>query len=136
VAVLDTTLLLDLIRKPASAEHRRATAKLDAVRQAGQALTTTRVNVAELWVGVERSESRDVELKRVEGVLAGVAVLEADEPAARRFGWVKAHPARKGTVAGDFDMMIAAIALCHGQTVVTRNPKHFVGVPGLVVETY
>lgn len=136
MAVLDTTVLLDLIRKPGSGEHRRAVTKLAELRQAGQVLATTRVNVAELWVGVERSADRDAELRRVEGVLAGVTVLEADEAAARRFGWVKARLMDAGLVAGDFDMLIAAVALCHGQSVVTRNPRDFRNVPALVLESY
>lgn len=136
MAVLDTTLLLDLIRSRRSDEHRRAVAKLSDLRSAGQVLATTRINVAELWVGVERSSDRDAELRRVEGALAGVTVLEVDELAGRRFGLVKARLTKLGAASGDFDMMIAAIALCHGQSVVTRNPRHFKLVPGLVLDTY
>jgi predicted nucleic acid-binding protein len=41
-----------------------------------------------------------------------------------------------GRPAGDMDTLIAAIALAHGQRLVTRNPKHFADVPGLIVESY
>jgi predicted nucleic acid-binding protein len=34
------------------------------------------------------------------------------------------------------DLLIAAIAIAHGQELLTRNPNHFAGIRGLVVEAY
>jgi predicted nucleic acid-binding protein len=40
-----------------------------------------------------------------------------------------------GTMSRD-DRLIAAIALAGGHRLVTRNVSHFVGIPGLVIETW
>ena len=33
-------------------------------------------------------------------------------------------------------LLIASVVLVHGDRLVTRNTKHFAGIPHLVVETY
>jgi tRNA(fMet)-specific endonuclease VapC len=92
--------------------------------------------VAELWVGVERSSSREAESASVEAILAPLAILDFDEASARVFGRVAARMQALGTPRGDMDMLIASVALVHGERLVTRNVKHFDGVSGLVVEGY
>jgi predicted nucleic acid-binding protein len=119
-----------------SANHRRAVHFLAELRAAGASLFTTRLNVAELYVGVERAPDRAAELRRVEAVLDGLPVLEFDEAGARRFAVVLSRLYRKGRPIGDMDTLIASVALTHGQSIVTRNPKHFVDVPDLVVQQY
>jgi len=34
------------------------------------------------------------------------------------------------------DLVIASVALANGHSVVTRNIRHFAGLPGLVVHSY
>jgi predicted nucleic acid-binding protein len=34
------------------------------------------------------------------------------------------------------DVLIAAVAMANGQELITRNPRHFADIPGLVVATY
>jgi predicted CopG family antitoxin len=43
---------------------------------------------------------------------------------------------KKGNDIGDFNLLIASIALTHGEPLLTKNAKHFSRVPGLAVETY
>jgi tRNA(fMet)-specific endonuclease VapC len=61
-----------------------------------------------------------------------IAVLEFDEAAAREFERLQRLRLRVGTM----DLKIAAIALAHTATVLTRNVKDFVLVPGLGVEDW
>ena len=37
---------------------------------------------------------------------------------------------------GRADLLIACIALAHGETLVTRNVRHFKQVPGLTIENW
>jgi len=136
VPALDTTCLIDLLRRRKSDEHRRIITRLAAVRASGQVLCTTRINEAELWVGVERATDRANELQAVAAVLSTLIILDLNESAARQFGAIIAYQQRIGRPAGDMDALVAAIALAHGQSLITRNPKHFADVPGLVVEGY
>jgi tRNA(fMet)-specific endonuclease VapC len=61
-----------------------------------------------------------------------ITVLEFDEAAAVEFKRLQGLRLRIGTM----DLKIAAIALAHGATVLTRNVKDFGHVPGLRVEDW
>jgi predicted nucleic acid-binding protein len=102
----------------------------------GHSLVTSRINEAEFRVGPELSREPAQELVRVERVLGGVVILEFDAQAALRYARIKAHLLRRGRPAGDCDMLIAAVAIANGQLLLTRNPKHFVDVPGLELSSY
>ena len=136
MACLDTTFLIDLAGNGGRGLRRRAEAKLRALQLADDPLTTTRFNVAELWVGAARSSTPDVEAAAVETLVESFLVLEFDSRAARIFGSIAASAQSRGRPIGDMDALIASVALCHGQKLVTRNERHFNEILGLVVETY
>lgn len=48
---------------------------------------------------------------------------------------INIHPLRDAR-PGETDLLIASVALTNGQTVITRNVKHFPGIPGLSVESH
>lgn len=62
--------------------------------------------------------------------------LAFEDRAAEEFGKVRAHLANLGTPIGPNDLMIAAIGLANGLTVVTHNTKEFGRVPGLSVDDW
>jgi predicted nucleic acid-binding protein len=102
----------------------------------GEQPATTRFNIAELYVGIERSESRAREERRVTSVIEGLDILEFDDRSARVFGRLSAALAGRGTPAGDMDVLIASIAIVSGHSLITRNPRHFTGMAGLSVLSY
>jgi tRNA(fMet)-specific endonuclease VapC len=134
--VLDTTVLVDLMRPRAAEAHRRALAFVNSARGDGKAISTTRINVAELLVGVELADDRLDELQRVQDVLEEIAILDLDQRAAQRFGYITARLQRLGRPVSDLDVLIASIALANGQSLVTRNARHFAEIPGLQLESY
>jgi tRNA(fMet)-specific endonuclease VapC len=136
MALLDTTVLIDLGRRPASPNHVRASEVVRRLLSHGHALFTSRINEAEFRVGPELSTDRGRELQRVERILARVAVLEFDAGAALRYAAIKAMLMRAGRPAGDCDILVASVALTNGEVLVTRNPRHFAAIPGLTVESY
>jgi tRNA(fMet)-specific endonuclease VapC len=136
MACLDTSFLIDLIRSGSSARRRRATEKLREVLARGEHLTTSRFNVAELLVGVYRSEDPERELRCVDALLQNMTVLEFTPEAARLFGRITALLQQQGKPAGDMDVLIAAAALAAGEPLVTANPAHFRNIPGLTIVTY
>jgi len=135
MACLDTTFLIDLGRQ-SGARQTRARTKLRDLAERGERLSTTRFNVAEIDVGVFRSDDAQRERKAVEAVLSGLAILEFGQDESAVFGRLIAHLQQLGRPAGDMDALIAATALVAGETLVTRNPKHFADIPGLTVEAY
>jgi tRNA(fMet)-specific endonuclease VapC len=136
MACLDTSFLIDLIRSGASTRRRRATGMLREVLARGEHLTTSRFNVAELLVGVYRSDDPERELRSVDALLQNLTVLEFGPEAARLFARITALLQQQGKPAGDMDVLIAATALAAGEPLITANPTHFQNIPGLTVDTY
>jgi predicted nucleic acid-binding protein len=58
----------------------------------------------------------------------GVRILSVDEPVARHWGVLTAHSERRGRKLKVADGMIAATALVHDLTIITRNVKDFAGL--------
>jgi tRNA(fMet)-specific endonuclease VapC len=135
VACLDTTLLVDLMRRR-SELRARAFQKLQQLLRRDELLVTTRLNMAELYVGVERSDNPEREEQVVREALRGLGILDFDQRAARLFGRVSAYLQRIGRPAGDMDVLIAATCLGAGHCLVTRDASHFQNIPELAVETY
>ena len=94
------------------------------------------VVLGELLVGAEKSRNSQAERRKVERFVASFKVLPFDEDAARIYGSVRAELEKKGTPIGSNDMLIAAIALAHGATLVTLNDSEFKRVPGLRIECW
>jgi tRNA(fMet)-specific endonuclease VapC len=73
-------------------------------------------------------------LGRSEELLRQITVLPIDGAAAVRFDQLRRN--KKLKKIGRADLLIAAIALAHGATVVTRNLRHLRQIPGLGVENW
>jgi len=135
VACLDTTILVDLIRHRSKLRP-RALQKLQQLLNRGELLVTTRLNVAELYVGVERSDEPEREEQAVQEALQGLGILDFEQRAARLFGRISAHLQEIGRPAGDMDVLIAATSMAGGHCLITRNPAHFQDIPELTLESY
>jgi tRNA(fMet)-specific endonuclease VapC len=59
-----------------------------------------------------------------------------DDRAAEQYGPIRADLASRGLLIGPNDLMIAAIALANGCTLVTHNTAEFSRVPGLTLEDW
>jgi predicted nucleic acid-binding protein len=133
MAVLDTNILVDLIRK----HHRRASLRaVEIVRRLlsdRETPMTTRFNAAELYVGAELADDPREETARIDACLESLQILDFDDAAARVYGRIEASLRGAGRPVGDFDALIASVAIRHGQLLVTRNPRHFDGIAGLAV---
>lgn len=133
MAVLDTNILVDLIRKHPGPAARRAVDLVRGLLSEGEALMTTRFNAAELYVGAELATNPSDEAARIDAALSALRILDFDDAAARVYGRIEASLRGAGRPVGDFDALIASVALRHGQMLVTRNPRHFLGIAGLTV---
>jgi tRNA(fMet)-specific endonuclease VapC len=128
---LDTSVLVALIRK-----DRSALEALQRVAERGGTVSTTPVNLCELYAGAQGAKDPRKEFSKVEEMTARLGLLEFGAGAARRYGvLVRSEPLRSEPI-GDFDLIIAAIALHHGEVLATRDLKHFAKVPGLDVEMW
>lgn len=130
---VDTTFISDIIRGVQTSKN-----KIQELLDRGEKLTTTRINICEAYKAVAAMEqpiARTKKMARIREILTGMEILELDDLACVEYAHL--WQSMKGNSPGDFDLLIAAIALRHGETVfITRNIKHFSRVPGLKVEGY
>jgi tRNA(fMet)-specific endonuclease VapC len=96
------------------------------------------VVVGELLYGVEHGSvaHRAANLKLVAAVRRQYVSLPFDDLAGEEYGVVRARLASLGTPIGPNDLMIAAIALANGLTLVTHNTAEFSHVAGLKIEDW
>jgi tRNA(fMet)-specific endonuclease VapC len=127
--LLDTNILSDLVRQPQGSVANRIAA-------AGEETVCTSIIVAaELRFGAEKSDSGKL-ADRVDLILSAIEILPLDTPVDREYGKLRHYLARKGTLIGPNDMLIAAHALEACLTMVTANIREFSRVPGLKVENW
>lgn len=129
--VLDTSFVIDFLEG-----EEEAVSIFDFLRQQAAPLGVTAYTHFELYAGVGRAQRPDRERRQVEGVLDGLTLFAFAPEAARQAGLLDAELAEAGEPVGLVDLMIAATALHHGQSVVTRDAVGFERVPGLEVLSY
>ena len=124
---LETDFLIELSRGESKAH-----ARLKELRKAGAELTVTPVSIAEFMFGAYKFGSEQ-KLKESEAAMKTLAVLEFDFYAAKEAGKLFCELEKAGSKIGDMDTLTAAVALRHGEKIVTRNAKHFGKVKGLEI---
>jgi tRNA(fMet)-specific endonuclease VapC len=87
----------------------------------------------EVWVGVLGSRAAKARREQYEEFLTAVEVLPFDDAVARRAAELRNDLERRGVGIGPMDTLIAATALAHGATLVTRNVREFGRIAGLKV---
>jgi predicted nucleic acid-binding protein len=132
MVLLDTTFLSDLVR--ARPEALRALSELQA---SGAKLTTSTVNLAELYAGAFRSPDPPRRLATVERLAETLILYDFNARAARVFGELESRLLEQGVVVPAKDLLIAAMGLAHGEhEVLTRNARDFARIPGVTVREY
>jgi len=113
--LLDTSVLIDVLRLR---HHRREL--LAVLVQAGHTLVTSALNVAEVYAGMRPDEAQ-----RTQALLSALDCYDLTATSARRAGALKQQWAGKGRTLALADMIVAAIALERGCTLMTDNRKDF-----------
>ena len=63
--------------------------------------------------------------------LRSVAILPLSQPIMEQFARIRGELRRTGKIIGDFDILIAATAIHHRLTLMTRNIKDYQRIPNL-----
>ena len=100
-----------------------------------QGLAVSIITIAELWEGVIFSRDRDRTEAMFRLFIENMAVIGIDEETCQRFGQVRGTLRKKGKLAGDLDLLIAACSLRHNLTLLTNNRRHFENIDGLRIES-
>jgi predicted nucleic acid-binding protein len=125
----DTSFLVHLMRRDRGALKRYA-----GFEQQGIALSTTAITAMELYKGAYVS-GKSNNLIKVRTLLELFTILPVDETIYEAFGRIAAGLCIQSDPIGDFDEVIAAIALCNDGEIITRD-QHFEKIPGLKIIGY
>ena len=91
---------------------------------------------AELLYGARKSTNPSGVLAKLQLFFAPFTSVPFDDAAAQAYGTLRADLERAGRPVGPNDLMIAAIALERGLTLVTHNTGEFERVVGLTIEDW
>ena len=126
--ILDSDVCIEILRGNEKVIEKRRTVDDD--------IATTWITASELAYGAEKSRAPKRNATLVTEFLATLPIVGLDLPAALEFGRRKAKLERAGMRIADADLLIAAIALAHGASVVTGNRKHYERIEGLRTEDW
>lgn len=113
--LLDTSILIDVLRL-----RNRRSEWLAGLVRGGHILSTTTLNIAEIYAGM-----RPAEEGRTEALFSGLELYELSGTGARLAGRLKNTWARKGHTLTLADTIVAAIAIERGCVLLTDNRKDF-----------
>lgn len=115
IVLLDTTVLIDMLRGDAAMNQYIAT-----MVEANHVLTTSAMNVAEIHAGL-----RPNEIERSKRLFARIDLYPITVQIAKRAGDLKRAWSLKGRTLELPDTIVAATALEYGLTLMTGNRKDF-----------
>ncbi len=119
--LLDSNVVIELLRGDQAVQARLAIEP------------ETFVNVVvlgELYFGARKSKNVDRNVERIEEFAGNISILGCEHETSRRYGALKRDLAAHGRLIPENDIWIAATALQHGLTLVTRD-THFEAVEEL-----
>jgi tRNA(fMet)-specific endonuclease VapC len=131
VVCLDTDVLVALLRgNPQAKEY------VAALESRCETAYTTPVNAHELFLGGWRSKQREANLREIATLLGDLSILDFDLEASFYTGRIASGLLAEGHPIGVGDTLIAGIALRHGQSLATRNVRHYERIPELRTEAW
>ncbi|MBI5047033.1 type II toxin-antitoxin system VapC family toxin [Candidatus Micrarchaeota archaeon] len=132
--LLDTTVLIHLLKGDSA-----AIARIDKLKNEGNLLYTTTVNIYEYLKGIEtlNTSAKIRNRNALKVLLSGLTVMVIDILASEKSAEIYANLRKKGITIDEGDYLIAGTALSNGIfTIVTRNEKHFGKIDEIEVLTY
>jgi tRNA(fMet)-specific endonuclease VapC len=121
--LLDTNIIIALVADDSAVRNNLANA---------DQVFVPAIAVGELYFGARKSGRAKENLERIDELAAGSVVLGCDLGTARRYGELKNALRAKGHPIPENDIWIAATALQHDLTLVTRD-SHFGEIENLKV---
>jgi len=128
--VLDTSFLVDLMRG-----EEEALDALSRIEEEYRDLSTTVVNLLELFRGAYLSERREENIVKVMEIVENLDAIGIAWDTYPIYGTLSAVLKEKGISLNEFDVVIAALVLETDGIIVTRD-QHFRNIPGLEVIGY
>ena len=128
--LLDTNICIYIIKN-------RFVSLVKKLREVGiENVGVSTITIAELEYGVANSSRPGESMTKLYEFLVPFSILDFDMDATRYYGKIRKELNDIGQPIGPMDTLIAAIALAHGQTLVTNNAKEFSRVADLKIQNW
>jgi tRNA(fMet)-specific endonuclease VapC len=127
----DTTFLIDLLQNQIEAVE-----KAKRLEEMGIAIEVSSPSIFELYVGISLSKKAQNERSRIISIVESLPQLPLDLESAKAGGAIYGEKLKAGSMIDPEDAMIAGISKVHGESIITRNTKHFSNIDGVKIETY
>lgn len=131
MVLLDTDILIEFLRNDEDAKE-----KISRLLESYQLLSTSSINVAELYFGAYLSENKEENINAVNKLLSKLVIYPFEIIDGKIYGEIRASLKRKGELINELDIFIASIAIEKDITLITRNIKHYEKVHKVQVETW
>jgi tRNA(fMet)-specific endonuclease VapC len=105
-------------------------------RTTAEPKTVSVVTYGELLYGAMKSQRRQENLAKVRRLREIFPIVEATNAIMETYASIKAEIENRGKPLDDFDLVIAATAICLGYRLVTNNERHFRQIEGLQIENW
>ena len=93
------------------------------------------ITIGELYAGAEKASRAEENIQRVDKLIEGADLVLCDQKTAREYGRIADGLRKKGRPIPQNDMWIAALAIQHRLTLLTRD-GHFSHVDGLLLKAW
>jgi len=124
---LDTDFLVNFLR------NRKEETDYIKENETDKELSTTYINLFELYYGAYKSDEKLNNLKSITALLNRINILNLSNESVKKAGEILVKLEKEGKPIDFRDILIGTIALVNGYPIKTNNVKHFDKVGGLVV---
>jgi len=128
---LDTDIMVAFFRGDPAAIK-----KINDFSKFGIQLSTTPINVCELYIGAYKSKKPEENMKMIEDFLQNLICLNLNFNQCKLIGFLSNELRVKGSFIGEMDILVAGLSILYDEVLVTRNTKHFEIIEGLRVEKW
>lgn len=131
MVLLDTDILIKFLRKDPSAVK-----KLSKLIEHHLIISTTSINIAELYFGAYLSEKKEENLNAVKELILNLEAISFNQNHSEIYGEIRANLQKKGELINELDIFIASIAIERDIKLITRNIKHYEKIDKLQIESW
>lgn len=129
---VDTAFIIDLFRG-----DEQAIKLLEDLWEKGERVSTTVINLAELYSGAFSHSMADKKIREIEELKDLLVVRDMKPESSKLYGKIYAELKKKGRMAKDRDILVSAIFLSFGEKgIVTRDKEHFRNISDVEVVQY
>ena len=96
-----------------------------------EGIAVSLITYGEIYEGIYYGRDPQKSEEGFRKFLRGVTILPLNRSIMQRFGHIRGDLRRKGLLIGDPDILIAATAVYHDLTLLTRNKKDYERIPTL-----